>query len=127
MSCLHQLPRRTITTTFTKLQGYSIFTNEFYFKQVLGEIIDKAFPEPKKPTTEEEREEATKQTRRRVFLTSRKTLINEINHFEGNLSIFQPAIDISDQMLKREREGIVEFARSLCNSADPRLKSIQNT
>ena len=93
----------------------------------LGEIIDKAFPEPKKPTTEEEREEATKQTRRRVFLTSRKTLINEFNHFEGNLSIFQPAIDISDQMLKREREGIVEFARSLCNSADPRLKSIQNT
>lgn len=79
----------------------------------LGEIIDKAFPEPKKLSTEEEREQATKQTRRRVFLTSRKTLINEFNHFEGNLSIFQPAIDISDQMLKNEREGIVEFVGRL--------------
>ena len=30
----------------------------------------------------------------RVFFTSRKTLLNEFNHFEGNMNIFQPAIDI---------------------------------
>ena len=37
--------------------------------------------------------------RNRIRLTSKKTLINEFNHFEGNLSIFQPAIDITDQVL----------------------------
>ena len=79
----------------------------------LGEIIDQAFPEPQKPKTEEEREQAKVQTRRRVFLTSKKTLINEFNHFEGNLSIFQPAIDISDMMLKKEKEGIVEFVHEV--------------
>lgn len=47
--------------------------------------------------------------RKRVFLTSRKTLLNEFNHFEGNLSIFQPAIDISDQALKKEKQEILQF------------------
>ena len=40
---------------------------------------------------------------------AKKTLLNEFNHFEGNLSIFQPAIDISDQMLQKEKEDIEEF------------------
>lgn len=35
-------------------------------------------------------------------LASKKTLLNEFNHFEGNLNIFQPAIDISDVMLNKE-------------------------
>ena len=38
----------------------------------------------------------------RVFFTSRKTLLNEFNHFEGNMNIFQPAIDISKTALQRE-------------------------
>jgi hypothetical protein len=51
--------------------------------------------------------------RKRVFLTSRKTLLNEFNHFEGNLSIFQPAIDISDQALKKEKQEILKFVSEL--------------
>lgn len=38
----------------------------------------------------------------RVFFTSRKTLLNEFNHFEGNMNIFQPAIDITKTALKKE-------------------------
>lgn len=38
----------------------------------------------------------------RVFFTSRKTLLNEFNHFEGNMNIFQPAIDINPVSLRKE-------------------------
>ena len=38
----------------------------------------------------------------RVFFTSRKTLLNEFNHFEGNMNIFQPAIDITKSALRKE-------------------------
>ncbi len=43
-----------------------------------------------------------KKRRFRVFFTSRKTLLNEFNHFEGNMNIFQPAIDITPTSLKKE-------------------------
>jgi ABC-type lipoprotein export system ATPase subunit len=43
----------------------------------------------------------------RVFLLSRKTLINEFNHFEQDLNVFQPALDITDTALERERERIL--------------------
>jgi ABC-type lipoprotein export system ATPase subunit len=62
----------------------------------LGQIIDQAFP----GDTEESK-------RMRVKLTSKKTLINEFNHFEGNLSIFQPAIDITDTALAKEKAEIL--------------------
>lgn len=42
----------------------------------------------------------------RVFFTSRKTLLNEFNHFEGNMNIFQPAIDIEDSALRNEVDAI---------------------
>lgn len=38
----------------------------------------------------------------RVFFASRKTLLNEFNHFEGNINIFQPAIDIAANRLQQE-------------------------
>ena len=38
----------------------------------------------------------------RVFFTSRKTLLNEFNHFERNMNIFQPAIDITKASLQKE-------------------------
>lgn len=44
----------------------------------------------------------------RVFFTSRKTLLNEFNHFEGNMNIFQPAIDITKSALNREITKIEE-------------------
>lgn len=46
---------------------------------------------------------------KRVFLISKKTLLNEFNHFEGNMSIFQPAIDISDYTLQKEKNDIIDF------------------
>lgn len=42
----------------------------------------------------------------KVFFTSRKTLLNEFNHFEGNMNIFQPAIDISKSALQKEVQSI---------------------
>lgn len=50
---------------------------------------------------------------RRIFLTSRKTLLNEFNHFEGNMNIFQPAIDITDTALNKERDDIISFLNLL--------------
>ena len=49
----------------------------------------------------------------RVFLTTKKTLLNEFNHFEGNMSIFQPAIDITDQILEKEKIDILNFISEL--------------
>lgn len=37
----------------------------------------------------------------KVFFTSRKTLLNEFNHFEGNMNIFQPAIDIKKNSMRK--------------------------
>lgn len=69
----------------------------------LGQIISAAYPD----------ENDISQIRNRIRLTSKKTLINEFNHFEGNLSIFQPAIDITDQALGKERTDIVTFVSNL--------------
>lgn len=69
----------------------------------LGQIISAAYPD----------ENDIAQIRNRIRLTSKKTLINEFNHFEGNLSIFQPAIDITDQALGKERTDIVTFVSNL--------------
>jgi ABC-type Mn2+/Zn2+ transport system ATPase subunit len=43
----------------------------------------------------------------RVFFLSKKTLLNEFNHFEMDMNIFQPAIDITNQALKKEKEDIL--------------------
>ena len=69
----------------------------------LGQIINAAYPDENDIT----------QIRNRIRLTSKKTLINEFNHFEGNLSIFQPAIDITDHALGKERTDVVTFVNSL--------------
>lgn len=53
----------------------------------------------------------------RVFLLSRKTLLNEFNHFEQDLNVFQPALDITDSALKKEREDIIAFIERISASA----------
>ena len=50
-------------------------------------------------STQKQKDEARNN---RVFFTSRKTLLNEFNHFEGNMNIFQPAIDITEAALQKE-------------------------
>lgn len=72
-------------------------------KKQLGQIIAAAYPD----------EKDMKQVRSRIRLTAKKTLINEFNHFEGNLSIFQPAIDITNQTLEKEKEDIMDFINEL--------------
>jgi hypothetical protein len=51
--------------------------------------------------------------KKRVFLFSRKTLLNEFNHFEVDMSIFQPAIDITDSALMKEKNEIINFLAEL--------------
>jgi len=84
----------------TLVTKFQIDTSE---KKQLGEIINAAYPNKDDPV----------QVRSRILLTSKKTLINEFNHFEGNLSIFQPAIDITDKALKKEQGDILTFVGSL--------------
>lgn len=69
----------------------------------LGQIISASFPD----------DNDFEQIRDRIRLTSKKTLINEFNHFEGNLSIFQPAIDITDQALSLEKADLMNFIENL--------------
>lgn len=66
---------------------------------LLSQIILEAFP-LKKDTDEKKAH--------RVFFMSRKTLLNEFNHFEMDMNIFQPAIDITDKSLNREKQQILE-------------------
>ncbi len=66
---------------------------------MLSQIILKAFGDSDKE--------------KRIFLMSRKTLLNEFNHFEGNMNIFQPAIDISDSTLEKEKNDILDFLDKL--------------
>ncbi|MDD4592392.1 MAG: AAA family ATPase, partial [Parabacteroides sp.] len=82
------------------VEKFSININQ---NKQLGQIINAAYPDENDIT----------QIRHRIRLTSKKTLINEFNHFEGNLSIFQPAIDITDHDLGKERTDIVTFVSSL--------------
>ena len=91
--------------TFNSIENAEIFTRDFR-PLVKNNVI--TFP-----STEEivaiYGPNGTGKTR----LTSKKTLINEFNHFEGNLSIFQPAIDITDHALGNERTDVVTFVSSL--------------
>ncbi len=72
---------------------YGIKTQKY---QMLSEIIIEAFKGQEK-----------NQIRNRIFFLSRKTLLNEFNHFEMDMNIFQPAIDITNQALKKEKEEIL--------------------
>lgn len=104
---LNKTLRHSFTYLFLRLlvekklvEKFKIDTNKYY---QLGQIISKSYPDENDIT----------QTRNRIRLTSKKTLINDFNHFEGNLSIFQPAIDITDHALGNERTAILAFVNSL--------------
>ena len=107
----YPLLNRTLKHSFTYLflrllvekelvEKYKIDINNRY---QLGQIISASFPD----------EQDHLQVEKRIFLTSKKTLINEFNHFEGNMSIFQPAIDITDQALFKEKNEIISFVKEL--------------
>ena len=88
----------TLTYLYLRLTVEKELVNKYRIKVSsssslqLGEIINKAFPEID-----------TNAVKKRVELTTKKTLLNEFNHFEGNMNLFQPAIDITDVMLEKEK------------------------
>ena len=75
------------------MDKYSINTAE---NDMLSKIILAAFNSQSKADVEH-----------RVLSLSRKTLLNEFNHFEMDMNIFQPAIDIQNQVLIREKKEIL--------------------
>lgn len=111
----YPLLNRTLVHSFTYLflrlliekklvSKYNIDTESKGGAKQLGQIISKAFPENSSNSDD---------MNNRVFLTTKKTLLNEFNHFEGNMSIFQPAIDITNQILEKEKTDILEFISKL--------------
>lgn len=81
---------------------FQINTKKYY---QLGQIIIQAYPNSKNKND----------NTIRARLSSKKTLLNEFNHFEGNLSIFQPAIDITNSALEKEKADLEKFVRALGN------------
>ena len=111
----YPLLNRTLVHSFTYLflrlliekklvSKYNIDTESKGGAKQLGQIISKAFPENGSNSDD---------MNNRIFLTTKKTLLNEFNHFEGNMSIFQPAVDITDQILEKEKTDILEFISKL--------------
>lgn len=104
---LNKTLRHTLTYLYLRLLVEKTLVEKFQIDinnhKTLGSIISVAFPNDKNPII----------LKNRIRLTSKKTLINEFNHFEGNLSIFQPAIDITDATLEKEKKDIEDFVKEL--------------
>lgn len=92
----------TLTYLYLRLNVEKKLVNKFNINtkkyDMLSNIIDKAFP-PSNKTSDN--------IQNRVFFLSKKTLLNEFNHFEMDMNIFQPAIDITNQSLRKEKEDII--------------------
>jgi hypothetical protein len=112
----YPLLNRTLEHTFTYLflrlnvekqlsDRFGINTAE---NDMLSKIILKAFAGQSKEVVEQ-----------RVFFLSRKTLLNEFNHFEMDMNIFQPAIDITNTTLLREKKEIMDRLLALCHATPP--------
>jgi ABC-type lipoprotein export system ATPase subunit len=112
----YPLLNRTLEHTFTYLflrlnvekqlsDRFGINTAE---NDMLSKIILKAFAGQSKEVVEQ-----------RVFFLSRKTLLNEFNHFEMDMNIFQPAIDITNTTLLREKKEIMDRLSALCHATPP--------
>jgi hypothetical protein len=96
---LNKTLMHTLTYLFLRLSvekklvdKFSINTNRF---DMLTSIITASFSRDSNNLSD---------TENRVFFLSRKTLLNEFNHFEMDMNIFQPAIDITNKNLKKEKE-----------------------
>lgn len=48
-------------------------------------------------------------------LLSKKTLLNEFNHFEYDMCLFMPSLDISDNKLKEEKDNIIKICEDIKN------------
>ncbi len=95
-----------LTYLYLRLQVEKILVTKYQINtkkyDQLTRIINKAF----NGSTQESVE-------KRVFLLSKKTLLNEFNHFDEDMNIFQPAMDITDTALYKEKREILDFLESL--------------
>ena len=96
---LYKTLRHTLTYLYLRLNVEKLLRSQFPLQtrncELLGDFIAKGLAEPKFQSE-------------RVRLSSKKTLLNEFNHYEGNFNIFQPAIDITESNLIKERHDIME-------------------
>lgn len=104
---LNKTLKHTFTYLFLRLYVEKTLVEKYDLslngKETLGLIIDKALPRNTSATIKS----------LRVRLNSKKVLVNEFNHFEGNMSIFQPAIDISDEVLSKEKASILAIMEEI--------------
>lgn len=105
---LNKTLMHTLTYLFLRLSvekklvdKFSINTNRY---DMLTNIITASFPRTSNNLSD---------TENRVFFLSKKTLLNEFNHFEMDMNIFQPAIDITNKNQKKEKEEILEKLNNL--------------
>lgn len=98
--------KHTLTYLYLRLNVEETLVNKFNINtnryDMLSQIIFRSF-----------RGEDLDTKKKRTFLASRKTLLNEFNHFEGNMNIFQPAIDITNSALEKEKRDIIQFLNEL--------------
>lgn len=88
--------RLMVEKTLVDLKGINTKKHD-----MLSQIIRKAYPD----------DSSQENTKKRIFLLSRKSLLNEFNHFEIDMNIFQPAIDITNSTLKKERKELLDFLK----------------
>jgi ABC-type lipoprotein export system ATPase subunit len=103
---LEKTLKHTLTYLYLRLSVEKVLVDKFAINtsrfQMLSQIIFKSF-----------RGNDLAVKRKRIFLASKKTLLNEFNHFEGNMNIFQPAIDITNTALEKEKRDILQFLSEL--------------
>ena len=103
---LEKTLRHTLTYLYLRLNVEKVLVSRFNIntnrQEMLSQIIFRSF-----------RGEDLETKRKRIFLASKKTLLNEFNHFEGNMNIFQPAIDITDTALEKEKRDIIQFLENI--------------
>lgn len=101
----YPLLQRTLTHTFTylflRLNTEKTLASKFAINTTKYDMLSKIISFAFKGTDEIS-------IANRVFFLSRKTLLNEFNHFEMDMNIFQPAIDITNQSLTKEKAQIIK-------------------
>ena len=111
-SLLNHTLKHTISYLYLRMHSEKVLCSRFGIdgsRMQFGEICRKAMKEASAmyPSAVKEIEEW------KAGLLSKKSLVNEFNHYEGSLNIFQPAIDISDETLANEFKSIEEILKDI--------------
>ncbi|ENB2044979.1 MULTISPECIES: ATP-binding cassette domain-containing protein [Vibrio harveyi group] len=98
--------RHTLTYLYLRLNVEKVLVDKFDINTKKHDMLSSIIFESFKGNEREK-------IQNRVFFMSKKTLLNEFNHFEMDMNIFQPAIDITDRALHKEREQILNRLKEL--------------